>query len=106
MKLRTDTIGHFDSPTEEDIRAAIAYAGEGARDGDLVKLMADEGHFLCIWIGQRPVGHRLILKSEPWKVECTQKLSSETVVDLMLSYLHEDQSLLKRLHWTRPFDQV
>jgi len=53
MKLRTDTIGHFDNPTEDIIRDAVAYSGEGAREGDLVKLMTDEGHYLCIWIGQR-----------------------------------------------------
>ena len=105
MKLRTDTIGHFDNPTEDIIREAIAYSGEGAREGDIVKLMTDEGHFLCIWIGQRAVGHRLLFKSDPWKLECTKKLSSRIVADLMVEYLHEDLSTLKELKWTRPFDQ-
>ena len=35
MKLRTDTIGHFESPTEDIIRDAVAYSGEGAHEGDL-----------------------------------------------------------------------
>ena len=34
MKLSTDTIGHFDNPTDDIIREAIAYSGEGAREGD------------------------------------------------------------------------
>jgi len=106
MKLRTDTIGHFENPTENIIRDAVVYSGEGAREGDLVKLMTDEGHFLCIWIGQRSAGHRLIFRSGPWKLECTEKLSSEMVVDLMVRYLHDDLATLKELQWTRAFDQV
>ncbi len=106
MKLRTDTIGHFDNPTEENIREAIAYPGEGAQEGDLVKLMADEDHFLCIWIGKRAVGHILIFRSGPWKLECAEKLSSESVADLMVEYLHDDLSALNKLMWKRPFDQV
>ena len=45
MKLRTDTIGHFESPTEDIIRDAVAYSGEGAHEGDLVKsgLLAQSG---------------------------------------------------------------
>ena len=106
MKLRTDTIGHFENPTEDIIRDAVVYSGEGAREGDLVKLMTDEGNFLCIWIGQRSAGHKLIFRSGPWKLECAEKLSSEMVVDLMVRYLHEDLSTLKKIQWTRPFDQV
>jgi len=77
MKLRTDTIGHFDNPTEDIICDAVVYSGEGAHEGDLVKLMTDEDNFLCIWVGQRSAGHRLILKTGPWKQECIEKLSSE-----------------------------
>jgi hypothetical protein len=106
MKLRTDTIGHFENPTEAIIRDAVIYSGEGAREGDLVKLMTNEGHFLCIWIGQRSAGHTLIFRSGPWKLECTEKLSSEMVVDLMVRYLHEDLSRLKEIQWTRPLAQV
>lgn len=36
MKLRTDTIGHFENPTEDIIRAAVIYSGEGAQENDLV----------------------------------------------------------------------
>ena len=49
MELRTDTIGHFENPTEDNICDAVAYSGEGAQEGDIVKLMTDEEHFLCIW---------------------------------------------------------
>ena len=89
MKLRTDTIGHFENPTEVNICDAVIYSGEGAQENDLVKLMIDEEHFVSIWIGQRSDGHTLILRSGPWKSECTEKLSSERVVDLMVKYLHK-----------------
>jgi hypothetical protein len=42
MILRTDTIGHYERPTDLNIRAAISYPGENARENDLVKLMIDE----------------------------------------------------------------
>jgi len=106
MKLRTDTIGHFDNPTEDILHDAIVYSGEGGQKGDLVKLMIDEDHFLCIWVGQRSEGHKLILRSGSWKNECTEKLSSEIVLDLMISYLHENLSPLKKLQWSRPFDLI
>jgi hypothetical protein len=102
MKLRTDAIGHFDIPTELNIRDAMA----DSEENDLVKLMSDEEHFLSVWIGQQSVGHQLILKSGPWKQECTEKLSSEIVINLMVEYLHDNMSSLKELQWTRPFDQI
>ena len=106
MKLRTDTIGHFENPTEDNICDAVIYSGEGAQENDLVKLMIDEEHFVSIWIGQRSDGHTLILRSGPWKNECTEKLSSERVVDLMVKYLHKDFLEFKGIHWKRPVDQV
>ncbi len=41
MKLRTDTIGHFDNPTVDNIHDAVSYSGEGAQECDIVKLMDD-----------------------------------------------------------------
>ena len=102
MKLRTDAIGHFDVPTEDNIRNALVCSEEG----DLIKLMTDDEHFLSIWFGQQSEGHILILRSGPWKLECTQKLSSEVVACLMFRYLVHDLSPLQELQWTRPFDKV
>ena len=76
------------------------------KESDLVKLMNDEEHFLCIWIGKRTTGHILILRSGPWKLECTERLSSEKVLYLMVGYLHDDLSALNELKWDRPFDQI
>lgn len=106
MELRTDTIGHFESPTEDNIRDAVSYSGEGAQEGDLVKLMTDEDNFICIWIGQRSAGHRMIFKSGGWKLECTEKQSSEVIVNLMVGYLQGDLAPFRKFRWTRPFDQV
>jgi hypothetical protein len=106
MKLRTDTIGHFDNPTANNIRDAVSYSGEGGQEGDLVKLMNDDEHFLSIWVGQRSIGHRLTLRSGAWKLDSAEKLSSEMVVNLMVRYLHDDLSKLKELEWTRPIDKV
>ncbi len=106
MQLRTDAIGHFDSPTEENIHEAVKYSGEGSEEGYIVKLMIDEEHYISIWTGRRSVGHRLIFRSGPWQAECIEKLSSEKVVDLMTQYLHNDLSSLKELQWTRPIEKI
>ena len=79
MKLRTDTIGHFDNPTEDNIRDAVTYSGEGGHEGDIVKLMSDEESFLSIWVGKRSIGHRLTLKTGAWKLDSVEKQSSEIV---------------------------
>ena len=106
MKLRTDTVGHFNNPTEDNIRDAVTYSGEGGQEGDIVKLMYDEENFLSIWVGKRSIGHRLTLRTGTWKLESAEKLSSEIVVDLMVRYLHNDLSTLKELQWTRPMDKI
>ncbi len=106
MKLRSDTIGHFDNPTETNIRDAVVYAGEGGHEGDLVKLMNSDEDYMSIWVGQRSIGHTLTLRSGQWKLASSKKLSSEMVVDSMLRYLHGDLSRLNELHWTRPIDKV
>ncbi len=106
MQLRTDNIGHFDNPTEKNIRKAVTYSGEGGQEGDIVKLMSNEDNFLSIWIGKRSVGHRMTLRTGPWKLDSAEKLSSEIVVDLMIRFLHNDSSALKNIQWTRPLDRV
>ena len=35
MILRTDTIGHFEKPTETNIREGISYPGENATENDI-----------------------------------------------------------------------
>ncbi len=106
MKLRTDTIGHFDSPSEKNISDSVIYPDEGAHEGDLVKLMADDENFISIWVGKRDIGHRLTLRSGAWKLESSEKLSSEMIVSLMVSYLNGDLSGLKKLQWARPIDKI
>jgi len=102
MKLRTDNFGHFDNPTEKNIRDAVTNSGEG----ELVKLMSDNENFLSIWVGQHSVGHILTLRTGEWKLDSAKKLPSELVVDLMIKYLHDDLSTLKEIQWTRPIDKV
>jgi hypothetical protein len=106
MKLRTDTIGHFESPSEKNISDAVIYPDEGAHEGDLVKLMTDDVNFISIWVGKRAIGHQLILRTGSWKLESSEKLSSEMVVKLMIGYLNDDLSRLKVLQWARPIDKV
>ena len=106
MKLRTDTIGHFDNPTEENIRDAVVYSEEGGHGGDIVKLMSSDENFLSIWVGKRSIGHRLTLRTGEWKLDSAEKLSSEIVVNLMIKYLHNDLSTLKEIQWTRPIDKI
>ena len=60
MRLRTDTIGHIDKPTETDIQSAISYPGKKASENDLVKLMVDDTNYLCVWIGKKEIGHKCI----------------------------------------------
>lgn len=102
MKLRSDTIGHFDSPNEKNIRDAVVYADEGGREGDIVKLMIDEENFISIWVGKRLEGHSLTLKSEAWKLESSERISSEIVEELMIDYLNGNLSKFRQLNWKRP----
>ena len=102
MILRTDTIGHFDTPTEENIRAAISYPDENVRENDLVKLMIDDENFVCVWIGKREVGHRLELRFGPTKVESHRRLDSEGAADILIRYLHGDMSWFIELTWDQP----
>ena len=39
--------------------------------------MNDEEHFLSIWVGQRPAGHKRTIRSGEWKLESSQHQSSE-----------------------------
>ena len=41
MKLRTDSIGHFDNPTEKNIRDAVV----NSEENDIVKLMVDDQNY-------------------------------------------------------------
>lgn len=105
MILRTDTIGHFDNPTEENIHDAIMYSGEGAYKGDVVKLMNDEENYISIWIGERGIGHALTLRSGKWKLDCAKRLSTAKIIDLFIGYLHGNLNNLMKLTWKRPIDK-
>ena len=76
MILRTDTIGHFERPTEMNIRAAISYPGNNTRENDLVKLMVDDENYLCVWIGKKEAGHILELRCHSCKIVCQKRLNS------------------------------
>jgi hypothetical protein len=105
MILRTDTIGHFNNPTESNIRAAISYPGENARENDLVKLMIDDDNYICIWIGKREIGHLLELRFRTNKVTCKKYLSSENAIQIMIKYLHGDISWFNELSWDKSISQ-
>lgn len=97
MKLRTDTIGHIDQPTEIDIRSAISYPGEKASERDIVKLMIDDSNYLCVWIGKKESGHALEIMNGTTKLACKEKFDSESAINLMIKYLHRD------LDWTKQY---
>ena len=78
MRLRTDTIGHIEQPTEIDIRSSISYPGEKASERDLVKLMIDDKNYLCVWIGKKEIGHTLEIMTGTTKLECKEKFDSES----------------------------
>ncbi len=102
MKLRTDSIGHFENPTEKNISDAVV----NSEEGDIVKLMVDDQHYISIWAGRPSIGHILTLRSESWKLDSVEKQSSEIVVELMIGYLHDNLSMLEKLKWTRPIDKI
>ena len=101
VKLRTDTIGHFEQPTEKNIRAAILYPDEGAVENDIVKLMIDDANFLCVWIGKRTLGHLIEWRSDGKKVTCKQRLDSETAILMMVQYFHGDFSWSNNYTWEK-----
>lgn len=69
-------------------------------------MSVDDQNYISIWVGRRSIGHILTLRSEAWKLDSVEKLSSEVVVELMIRYLHGDLSMLKKLKWTRPIDKI
>ncbi len=103
---RYRTIRLYTLNSYENIRDAVVYSGEGGHVGDIVKLISNDKNFLSIWVNKRSIGHRLTLRSGEWKLDSAEKLSSETVVDLMVRYLHSDLSTLKEIQWTRPIDKI
>ncbi len=105
MILRTDTIGHYERPTDLNIRAAISYPGENARENDLVKLMIDEDNYLCVWIGKREIGHLLELRIGSNKVTCRKRLSSASAIQIMIKYLHGDVSWFNEFSWDKSISQ-
>ena len=105
MKLRTDTIGHFDQPTEIDIRSAISYPGEKASENDLVKLMIDDQNYLCVWIGKKEIGHTLEIKTDTTKLACKEKIDSESAIHLMIKYFHGDLDWINQYSWEKSISQ-
>ena len=93
-------------PQKRNIRDAVIYPDEGGQEGDIVKLMTDDDNFISIWIGKRTIGHQLTLKSGAWKLDSSDKFSSEIIVNFMISYLNGDLSKLKELQWHRPIATV
>ncbi len=102
MILRTDTIGHFKKPTEINIRAAISYPGENARENDMVKFMIDEDNYLYVWIGKREIGHLLELRFHSNKVTCKKRLSSESAIQIMIKNIYGSM----RMSWNLTLSQM
>ena len=105
MILRTDTIGHFSDPTETDVRKAITHGDNGKCENYIVKLMIDDDHYLCVWIGNKGVRHRIVFKFGSTKVECSEKLKTEAAIELMNQYLIGDTTWFRNYQWDRPLGQ-
>ena len=106
MILRTDTIGHFSDPTETEIRRAITTHGDNGKcENYIVKLMIDDDHCLCVWIGKKDVGHRIVFKFGSTKIECSERLKTETAIELMNKYLNGDTKWFRKYQWDRPLAQ-
>ncbi len=105
MILRTDTIGHFEQPTEMNIQSAISYPGENASENDLVKLMIDGENYLCIWIGKKESGHTLELRFNSTKITCKGKINSENAIQVMVKYLHRDLAWVNEYLWNKSISQ-
>jgi hypothetical protein len=105
MILRTDTIGHFEQPTELNIQSAISYPGENASENDLVKLMIDDENYLCIWIGKKEIGHTLELRFNSAKMTCKEKINSENANLVMIKYLHGDLEWVNDYLWEKSISQ-
>jgi hypothetical protein len=105
MRLRTDTIGHIEQPTELDIRSAISYPGEKASERDLVKLMIDDKNYLCAWIGKKEIGHTLEIITGTTKLACKEKFDSESAINLMIKYFYGDLDWTKRYSWEKSISQ-
>lgn len=105
MRLRTDTIGHIERPTEKDIHSAISYPGEKASENDLVKLMIDDQNYLCIWIGKKETGHRLEIKTNSAKLTCQERFDTECAIQVMIKYLHGDLGWFNEYAWDKSISQ-
>jgi len=105
MILRTDTIGHFEFPTEMSIRSAILYPGEKASKNDLVKLAIDDNNYLCIWIGKKEIGHTLELKIKSIKRTCKEKLDSKNAIQVMIKYLNGEIAWINEYLWDKSISQ-
>jgi hypothetical protein len=105
MILRTDTIGHFEDPTEINIKSAISYPGENASENDLVKLVIDAENYLCVWIGKEEEGHILELRIKSVKATCKKRFDSENAIQLMIRYLGGDITWVNEYSWEKSASQ-
>ena len=102
MILRTDTIGHFENPTEDDIQKAISYANGDVCENDIVKLMINDESYLAVWIGKKENGHRLVFRhGKDIFVECDKKIDSNSAIQIMTKYLRRDMSWFKKYNWNQ-----
>lgn len=102
MMLFSDTIGRKEQPTEEDIKKAIAYAGEKFNVNDLVKLEIDQDNYLSVWIGDKQTGHRLEIRRRGAKnQEIILHIDSYTASKLMISYLNGSIDWMKDYQWKK-----
>jgi hypothetical protein len=105
MILRTDTIGHFENPTEINIKSAISHPGENASENDLVKLVIDAENYLCVWIGKEKKGHTLELRIKSVKATCKKRFDSENSIRLMIRYLGGDITWVNEYSWEKSASQ-
>ncbi len=102
MILRTDTIGHFEKPTEQNLKDAISYPNLTVRENDIVKLQVNDNCYIAVWIGSKEKGHRLVVRFDDRKVECASRIDSATAIELMKKYLNSDMSWFKSYSWDQP----
>ncbi|MCP3933565.1 MAG: hypothetical protein GY705_31240 [Bacteroidetes bacterium] len=68
-------------------------------------MMMDDSNYLCVWIGKKEIGHTLEIMNGTTKLECKEKIDSESAIHLMIKYLHGVLDWTKEYSWEKSISQ-
>ena len=104
--LRSDTVGNFDDPSQQDIEHAFHPQGVIPEYHDIIKLIKSDGDYLAAKFFTKEGRCQVAHKHDDMQLDGVELFTIDGAVKVFKRYLQNDISWTRDYHWKKGLGQL